>query len=99
MVCGATYPAVVYVIEFDGVFCKAVNSEVSVFTITVCESTADLAILNAVVFNSKVAVAVSKLDRAIFFSAIAIAVAVSASCLCAIATVVLSTTVLACRID
>ena len=30
--CGATYPGVLYVIEFDGVFCKAFSSDVSVLT-------------------------------------------------------------------
>ena len=91
IISGATYPAVVYCIEFDGVFCKVVNSEVSVFTTIVCESTADFAILNAVVFVCKVAVAVSKLDNAIFFSftaLLAVTVAVSFN---AIATVALST--------
>ena len=55
---GATYPSVVYVIEFDGVFCRAVSSDVSVFTTTVCVFTAVVATFNAVVFDCRVVVAV-----------------------------------------
>ena len=56
--CGATYPSVVYVIEFDGVFCSAVSSDCSVFTTITCEFTADCATFNAVVFDCRVVVAV-----------------------------------------